>query len=89
MEVIEGNGCFSIARIESASPWLKTAHMINGPGLTMQLRAGMEGVFKTHFGTKITDQVFDRAYEKSGELIRKLESSCKEGTQLFLALKRK
>ncbi|KAM1085013.1 hypothetical protein ACFX13_011007 [Malus domestica] len=89
MEVIERNGCFSIARIESTSPWSKAGHMINGPGLTMQLRAGMEGVFKTHFGTEITDQMFDRVYEKSGELIHKIESSCKEGTQLFLALKRK
>ncbi|KAM2422532.1 hypothetical protein ACFX1W_020381 [Malus domestica] len=87
MEPIEKNGCFNILRMESTSPWLKMGHLNNRQGLIMQLRAGLGGVFKRHFGSEITDQVFDRVYEKNGELVHQIESRCKEGTQLFIALK--
>ncbi|KAI5353489.1 PREDICTED: probable [Prunus dulcis] len=90
-ELVERNGSFSIVKMESTSPWLKVGHIVNNTPqkLARELRAGMEGVFKTHFGSDIVNQVFDRLNDKSGQLINQLESSHRQGTQLFLALKRK
>ncbi|KAM5566438.1 loganic acid O-methyltransferase-like [Rosa sericea] len=91
-ELVERNGCFSIERMESTSPWLDSKHSNSNYGktLSMSLRAGMEGVVKSHFGSEITDQLFNRLCDQSGQLIHQLqESCCREGTQLFVALKRK
>ena len=62
---------------------------VSGKDYTMNFRAGMEGIFGEHFGSGIIDEVFDRLYKKTAEFSHQLESSHKEGTQLFVVLRRK
>ncbi|XP_004297752.1 PREDICTED: probable S-adenosylmethionine-dependent methyltransferase At5g37990-like [Fragaria vesca subsp. vesca] len=90
-ELVERNGRFHIEQMESTSPWLEIKHSNSdyGKTLSMSLRAGMEGVLRSHFGSEITNQLFNRLCDQSGQLTRQLqESCCREGTQLFVALKR-
>ncbi|RVW34636.1 putative S-adenosylmethionine-dependent methyltransferase [Vitis vinifera] len=55
----------------------------------MHLRAGMEGMIAKHFGSGIIDELFDTFSKKSVEFSHQLESSTREGAQLFAALRRK
>ncbi|KAA8542773.1 hypothetical protein F0562_023925 [Nyssa sinensis] len=57
-KLIEKTECFDIARVEEM-------HRNNIPLLTMQeFRAGLEGIIKSHFGSEILDELFDRYSKK-------------------------
>ena len=89
-EFIERNGCFRIERMELKKPMSSIGDVkVTGQALTKSLRAAMEGIISKHFGSEIIDELFDRFYKKTEELSERLETSYKEGTQLFLVLKRK
>ncbi|KAI8022375.1 Loganic acid O-methyltransferase [Camellia lanceoleosa] len=89
-QLVEKNGCFSIERMELTNPAAKTdGPSINIPALIMHLRAGFEAVFTKHFGKKIVEELFERTLNKSAEISSQFEASLKNGSQLFLVLKRK
>ncbi|KAF9597683.1 hypothetical protein IFM89_021161 [Coptis chinensis] len=62
-DLVEINGCFTI---EDMAPLIHMAS--DAEKCSKHLRAGMEGVFKEHFGSEIMDELFDR-------LTRKIEES--------------
>ncbi|KAF9598980.1 hypothetical protein IFM89_033325 [Coptis chinensis] len=82
-DLVEINGCFTI---EDMAPLIHMAS--DAEKCSKHLRAGMEGVFKEHFGSEIMDELFDR-------LTRKIEESLilSEGfltpNELFVILQRK
>ncbi|KAF2312960.1 hypothetical protein GH714_002167 [Hevea brasiliensis] len=87
-EIIEKNGCFKIERAEFFNP--ESAKVFfSGQACTMHFRAGFEGMLSKHFGSEIIDELFHRHSKKTEEFSSRLQSSSNEGTQLFLALKRK
>ncbi|KAL6351470.1 hypothetical protein AAG906_040824 [Vitis piasezkii] len=86
--LVERNGYLIIERMELMDPTSKHV-AVSGKDYTMNFRAGMEGIFGEHFGSGIIDEVFDRLYKKTVEFSHQLESSHKEGTQLFVVLRRK
>ncbi|PON67360.1 SAM dependent carboxyl methyltransferase [Parasponia andersonii] len=53
------------------------------------LRAAWEVKLSRHFGSEIFDKVFERIREKSIQNSKKIESSTRDRSQLFVALKRK
>lgn len=86
--LVERNGHLIIERMELMDPTSKHV-AVSGKDYTMNFRAGMEGIFGEHFGSGIIDEVIDRLYKKTVEFSHQLESSHKEGTQLFVVLRRK
>lgn len=88
IEVVGRNGCFSVETMEITDPMSKMGGTIDVKGLIMHLRAGMEGIFTKHFGSEVIDEFFRRSFERSAELSQSLESCYKQGTQLFVVLKR-
>ncbi|XP_057804902.1 loganic acid O-methyltransferase-like [Salvia miltiorrhiza] len=89
--VIEKNGCFMIERMELTDPRSKVDGAIDVGSLIMHMRAGMEGIFTTHFGDSVVDRMFAKASAKAQEMSHLLESTYHQSsaTQLFLVLKRK
>ncbi|XP_062109828.1 loganic acid O-methyltransferase-like [Humulus lupulus] len=93
-ELIEGNECFSIERMELTKPKSSNDYgqgfQVTGQALSMHLRAGMEILVAKHFGTAIIDELFDRVYKKIEELSDQIQPLIIEGgSQLTLVLKRK
>ncbi|XP_062109827.1 loganic acid O-methyltransferase-like [Humulus lupulus] len=93
-ELIEGNECFSIERMEltkaKSSNDYGQGFQFTGQALSMHLRAGMEILVAKHFGTAIIDELFDRVYKKIEELSDQIQPLIYEGgSQLTLVLKRK
>ncbi|KAJ7954359.1 S-adenosylmethionine-dependent methyltransferase [Quillaja saponaria] len=88
-KLVDKNGCFSIERMDSTNPSSKIGGPVNSQACTMHLRAGMEGIISKHFGSDIIDELFNRFQKKADEFSYLLESSIKEGSQLFVVLKRK
>ncbi|CAL5339012.1 unnamed protein product [Camellia sinensis] len=89
-QLVEKNGCFSMERMELTNPTAKTdGPSVNIPALIMHLRAGFEPVFTKHFGKRIIEELFERTLNKSAEISSQFEASLKNGSQLFLVLKRK
>ncbi|XVE85605.1 hypothetical protein DITRI_Ditri17bG0103800 [Diplodiscus trichospermus] len=87
-EITEGNGYFSIERIETA-PVSNIAVQLGTRSYTMHLRAGLEGIISNHFGNKIIDELFDRFHKKAEDHLDLLNASYTAGTQLFVVLTRK
>ncbi|XP_062150160.1 loganic acid O-methyltransferase-like [Alnus glutinosa] len=87
-ELVERNGFFSIERMEMTNPPSSIDGPVNGQAWTMHLRAGLEGIINKHFGAEIIDDLFHRFHKKIEEFFALLESSSKERTQIFVALKR-
>lgn len=87
--LVEKNGELSIERMELMDLTSKQFGTVTAKDYTKNFRAGMEGILGQHFGSWIIDQVFDRLYKKILEFFPQMESSHKEGTQLFVVLKRK
>ncbi|GMP59400.1 hypothetical protein CsSME_00022687 [Camellia sinensis var. sinensis] len=87
--LVERNGCFSIERMEVSNTRPKNDGPPIVPAILTHYRVGLEGIFTKHFGSKIFDELFERTLNKSTEISSMLESSCVEGAQLFLVLKRK
>ena len=87
--LVERNGNLSMERIELMDPTSKHVGPVPAKDYAMNFRAGMEGIFSQYFGRRIVDEVFDRLYKKTVEFFHLLKSSHKEGTQLFVVLRRK
>ena len=88
-DLVKRNGCFTIERMELVYRASKLVAPITGKECGMHLRAGMEGMIAKHFGSGIIDELFDTFSKKSVEFSHQLESSTREGAQLFAALRRK
>ncbi|XP_057993098.1 loganic acid O-methyltransferase-like [Hevea brasiliensis] len=88
-EIIEKNGCFKIERAEFFNPESAIKVFFSGQACALHFRAGFEGMLSKHFGSEIIDELFHRHSKKIEEFSSRLQSSSNEGTQLFLALKRK
>ena len=90
LELVEENGSFSIEILELYKPISSVNDgEITPRGVTMHLKAAMEGIISKHFESEIIYQLFDRFHKKTEELSEQLQTRSKEGTQLFLVLKRK
>lgn len=87
-ELVEINGFFSIERMEITNPLSSIDGPISGQVCAMHLRAGMEGIISKHFGAEIIDELFYRFHKKTEEFSSQMESGKKEGTQMFVVLKR-
>ncbi|KAK9286787.1 hypothetical protein L1049_015192 [Liquidambar formosana] len=57
--IIQRNGCFGIAKLE-----LKPEMRSDSPPATGDFRAGMEEIFRQHFGSEIVEQLFNRYTKK-------------------------
>ncbi|XP_028087532.1 probable S-adenosylmethionine-dependent methyltransferase At5g38780 [Camellia sinensis] len=88
-KLVERNGCFNIERMEVSNTRPQNDGPPIVPAILTHYRVGLEGIFTKHFGSKIVDELFERTLNKSAEISSMLESSCVEGAQLFLVLKRK
>ncbi|XP_002281378.1 loganic acid O-methyltransferase [Vitis vinifera] len=88
-EMVDRNECLTIERMELVDSRSKLVGPINGKECAMCLRAGLEGIFTQHFGSGIIDQLFDRLSKQIMESSHQLESGNKEGTLLFVVLRRK
>ncbi|CAL5396797.1 unnamed protein product [Camellia sinensis] len=89
-QLVEKNGCFSMERMELTNPTAKTdGPSVNIPALIMHLRAGFEPVFTKHFGKRIIEELFERTLNKFAVISSQFEASLKNGSELFLVLKRK
>lgn len=90
IEIVEGNGCFSVEIMELYKPMASIDDdKITAQSVTMHLRAAMEAIISKHFGAGIIDELFKRCHKKIDEFSDKLHQRYKEGTQLFIVLKRK
>ncbi|KAL7240153.1 hypothetical protein ACSBR2_005928 [Camellia fascicularis] len=88
-KLVERNGCFSIERMEVSNTRPQNDGPPIVPAIVTHYKVGLEGIFTKHFGRKIVNELFERTLNKSAEISSMLESSCVEGAQLFLVLKRK
>ncbi|KAK7846216.1 putative s-adenosylmethionine-dependent methyltransferase, partial [Quercus suber] len=82
---VERNGCFRLEKMEILPQEKPSGNFSRGKVLSSQVRAGMEGLFKNHFGEEIIDEFFDSVHKKLNEL-SKFESG--NGGSLFILLKR-
>ncbi|KAM3324715.1 loganic acid O-methyltransferase [Capsicum chacoense] len=83
-KVVEKNGCFSIERMEMTC----FQSTIDAKSHIRHHRAGLEKVFNKHFGSKITDEMFERSLANTDELSAWLETEYSKTTrQLFMVLK--
>lgn len=84
-KVVEKNGCFSIERMELINPH---PNDIDAKSFICNLRAGLEGIFTKHFGSKIADEMFERTLGKIKEIDAWLETEYFNTTKhLLLVLK--
>ncbi|XP_028098560.1 probable S-adenosylmethionine-dependent methyltransferase At5g38780 [Camellia sinensis] len=88
-KLVERNGCFSIERMEVSNTRPQNDGPPIVPAILTHYRVGLEGIFTKHFGSNIVDELLEQTLNKSAEISSMLESSCVEGAQLFLVLKRK
>ncbi|XP_075078448.1 loganic acid O-methyltransferase-like [Nicotiana tabacum] len=88
-KVVEENGCFSIERIDLTYSQSKLVDEADAKNLMTNLRAILEGVFISHFESKITDEVFARTILKSEEISAWMKANYEKPCQLFVVLKRK
>nr|AMJ39536.1 SABATH methyltransferase 12 [Bixa orellana] len=88
-KVAEENGCFRIEKMQLTNHSPRVETRIDGKAYSMHIRAGMEGIFSKHFGSEIIDELFDRFHKKIDESSDLLREASREGTQLFVVLKRK
>uniref|UniRef100_A0A7N2MJP2 S-adenosylmethionine-dependent methyltransferase n=1 Tax=Quercus lobata TaxID=97700 RepID=A0A7N2MJP2_QUELO len=82
---VERNGCFRLEKMEILPQEKPSGNFSRGMVLSSLIRAGMEGMFKNHFGEEIIDEFFDSFHKKLDEL-SKFESG--NGGSLFILLKR-
>ncbi|KAM3218010.1 loganic acid O-methyltransferase [Capsicum annuum] len=83
-KVVEKNGCFSIEKLEITCLQCN----IDAKSFIIHIRAGFEGIFTKHFGSKITYEIFERTLGKIEEIEAWLETEYYKTTrQLFMVLK--
>lgn len=83
--IVERNGCFRLERMEILPQAIPSGNFSRGKVMSSHMRAGMEGMFKEHFGEEIIDELFDAFHKKLDE------SSIFEsgnGSSLFVLLNR-
>ncbi|WCJ33642.1 S-adenosyl-L-methionine-dependent methyltransferases superfamily protein [Euphorbia peplus] len=92
LELVEGNGCFNIEKIELFNHVVSDVDHTTtiGNEWAMQLRAIAEGVVSKYFGNEIMDELFDRFSRKAQEIVSPLQMATivEEKHFMFLALKR-
>lgn len=88
-DLVERNGEFSIEKMELTNPasWLKGPVDIRD--WVIHMRAVLEKLFTTHFGSEIIDEFFERLVKSLSAISNQIESSYREGIQLLAVLKRK
>ncbi|KAI6686014.1 hypothetical protein NL676_031927 [Syzygium grande] len=86
--LVEMDGSFHIEKMELLNTQTKYEGGVNAQEIVIHLRAGLEGIISKHFGSKIVDELFRRLVEKTREFSHLLESCYKEGTLMFVVLKR-
>ncbi|XP_060196429.1 loganic acid O-methyltransferase-like [Lycium barbarum] len=85
-KVVKKNGNFSIERIELTYAQFNS----DAKSFIGHVRAGLEGIFTKHFGSKVVEEIFERTLGKSEEISAWLKAEFyKTARQLFLVLKRK
>lgn len=84
---VERNGCFHIERMEIVPQEIPSGNSSTSRGRVMssQIRAGVSGIIKEHFGEEIIDELFDGLHKKFDESSL-FESSNR--TNMFVLLKR-
>lgn len=90
--LVEKNGCFTVESMKLMDPtaWLKRPMNVEDVRQWMVcIKATMGSLFINHFGDHLLDDIFDRLTAKLVGLTEKLESSYREKSMLFFALKRK
>ncbi|KAI4357247.1 hypothetical protein L6164_001208 [Bauhinia variegata] len=90
-KLVEENWYLSIQRMELTDPppWLKRKRHISVPNFITHVRATLEGIFSSHFGDEITDEMFQGLVKQISSKIEELVSKHREKTQLLVVLKRK
>ncbi|KAK3420777.1 loganic acid O-methyltransferase [Eucalyptus grandis] len=87
--ITERNGCFSVEAMD-LTPFNATVDGSDAAhACTMHVRAGVEGLIGTHFGSEIVNELFDRFLEKAKESSDRISSAFLHGCQLVVVLKRK
>ena len=82
---VERNGYFRLEKMEILPQEKPSGNFSRGKVMSSQLRAGMEGMFKEHFGEEIIDELFDALHKKFDES-SVFESG--NGSTLFVLLNR-
>lgn len=83
-KVVNKNKHFSIEKMELTNP----KSNIDAKSFIIHIRAGFEEMFNKHFGSKITNEIFERTLEKNEEISAWLKDEYQKTTrQLFLVLK--
>lgn len=90
MEELEGmvkrNGKFRVERMQALLPKERVGRKFNGGSMSKHMRAIVEGVIISHFGSEIVDELFDRFTAKAEENSRYLSHI--QVAELFVLLKR-
>ncbi|KAK6228686.1 hypothetical protein SCA6_001026 [Theobroma cacao] len=86
-QIIEGNGCFSIKRMEILNIPKQRIVMPEPRQRTLYLRALLEALIEKHFGNEIIDQLFEIYLRKLSESPIILNPEYQETTALFVLLK--
>ncbi|XP_062159804.1 loganic acid O-methyltransferase-like [Alnus glutinosa] len=86
---VDGNGCFSIERMEELPPVAmgELGSLPKSQIMTSRLRAATEGLIKTHFGDAISNDFFDSVRKKLDQQVSFTEFS--SPANFFALLKRK
>jgi hypothetical protein len=86
---VDGNGCFSIERMEELPPVVvgELGSLPKSQIMTSGLRAATEGLIKAHFGDAISNDIFDSVRKKLDHQVSFTEFS--NPTNFFALLKRK
>lgn len=90
--LVKKNGCFTVESMELMDPtaWLKRSMSVEDVKQWMVcIKATMGSLFINHFGHHLLDDIFERLTDKLVGLTEKIESSYREKSMLFFALKRK
>ncbi|XP_021297336.1 probable S-adenosylmethionine-dependent methyltransferase At5g38780 [Herrania umbratica] len=85
--IIEGNGCFSIERMEELNITKQHIVMPDLRQRMLYIRAILEPLIKNHFGNEIIDQLFEIYSRKLSESSIFLNPEYQKTTAIFLLLK--
>ncbi|OMO72393.1 SAM dependent carboxyl methyltransferase [Corchorus olitorius] len=88
-ELVERNGCFTIEGLEFMDLRTEADSKIDARASAMHMRAGFENIISKHFGSDVSNDLFDRHLEKVKESFDSVLSNFIGGSQLSVVLKRK
>ncbi|XP_018724471.1 probable S-adenosylmethionine-dependent methyltransferase At5g38100 [Eucalyptus grandis] len=87
-QLVKMDGSFHIEKMELLNTQTRYEGGLHAQDIVIHLRAGLEGIISKHFRSEIIDELFRRLVEKTQDFSHLLESSYKEGTLMFIVLKR-